>query len=222
VAWWSFDSVAGGNTFNDITGHGFNASWTGTGIGITQGVRGQSLSCPGSGFEITVANSLNNLDFTKFSIETWCYSNTDYSQNAEAVKIFDHQSVPGSGGLTDGYTIHVDPNGQIVFAIGSSDGSFWPAARSSTLLKGQTWYYITCTYDSSALRIYLNGTLDATYSYQGTYIRSVYDARIACQRRLDGTVRYLDNGKIDELKIYDYPLSADTVLAHYRSYNFIH
>jgi hypothetical protein len=220
VAWWTFDSGSG-NTFYDVTGHGFNASWTGSGITTAQGVKGQALSCSGSGYEITVANSCNDFNFTKFSIVTWCYSNTDYSQNAEAVKIFDHQSVDGSGGIRNGYSIHVDPNGQIVFGLANRDGSDWMCARSTTLLKGQTWYSITCTYDSSVLRIYLNGNLDATYSYAGTYVKPIYDARIACQRRTDGSVRYQFNWKIDELKIYDYPMAADSVRAHYNAYNFV-
>ncbi|MBN1131264.1 MAG: hypothetical protein JXA71_19905 [Chitinispirillaceae bacterium] len=215
IAHWSFDSSSG-STYYDVTGNGYDAIATGTGVGVDSGVRGRALSCPDSGYEISVNNSTNNFNLTLFSIECWAYLNVSPSQYPyDAIKLFEYQSLAPTGDTRNGYTLYIEPSGHVAFSMSSNSGGAWEQATSSASIAAQTWYFITAVYDSFCLRIYINGTLNASYAYQGTYVNPAVNARIACQRRTDGSVsRYL-NGRIDELKLYNYALPADSIAAHY-------
>jgi hypothetical protein len=216
IAHWSFDSSSG-STYYDVTGHGYDATATGTGVGIDSGVSGQALNCPDSGYDISAANSENNFNLTTFSIECWAYLNASPSQYPAEAKLFDYQNIAPSGGTRNGYTLYIDPSGHVAFTMSSSDGSAWEQATSSTIVAGKAWYFLTATYDSSYLRLYVNGVLDASLSYQGTYLAPGANARIGCQRRTNGIVSRFLNGRIDELKLYNYALPQDSINAHYIS-----
>ena len=211
VAAWSFDSVAG-QTYYDVTGHGYDAVSAGTGIGLTPGIKGNALSCSGSSFEVVASNSRNSFNLSKFSIECW-YRAT--AAPTAIAKIFDFQYI--LSGIRNGYGVHITSDGHIDFGMSSSDGTAWEECMSNTSLAGAQWYHIVCSYDSSAMKVYLNGVLERSIAYAGTYVPPLNDARIGCQRRTDGSVLYQANGMIDELKLYNYALSPDTVLSHYNA-----
>jgi hypothetical protein len=212
LASWNFDTLVG-NTFIDNSDHGYNATWTGNGVGIAPGMKGNALSCPGSGYEIVVPNSNNDFNVTTFTIESWFYSNIPPSQISVGAKIFDFQAI--NSGIYNGYGVHINPDGNVEFGISSSTGDAWETAVSATALQAKTWYYIVCSYDGSFVRVYVNGILDASTAYKGTYSAPHADARIACQRLTDGPVRCFVNGKLDELKLYNYALPSDSIAAHF-------
>ncbi|MGA2508391.1 MAG: LamG-like jellyroll fold domain-containing protein, partial [Chitinispirillaceae bacterium] len=216
MAYWSFDSTSG-STYYDVTGHGYDASWTGSGIGTTPGIKGQALSCPGSGYEIDVANSTNNFYFSKFSVECWFYSTISPLLYPVEAKIVDYTYIPPSGGSRNGFTFDVDQQGHVRLTMSSSDGSAWEAASSSTIIQAATWYHLVCTYDSATLKVYVNGSLSGSLSYAGTYVNPANAMHIGCERRTDGSLSRFVNGRIDELKYFNYALTVDSVAAHYNA-----
>ncbi len=208
VASWSFDS-ASGNTFYDVTGHGYNASWTGTGVSQGQGVVGKALRCTGASYELTVSNSQDSFALNQITVEAWY--NTD---TAIGAFIFDYQWV--ESGVYNGYGLYTDANNEAVFAAANSGRYAWYEAVSTTQILAGKWYHIVGSYDGTAFKIYVNGNLEATTPYSGSIGYPVAaNARIACQRLMDGTLRLFDKGRIDELRLYNYVLSADTIKAHY-------
>jgi hypothetical protein len=214
VAYWSFDA-ASGNTYFDVTGHGYDAVKEGPGASLAPGIKGQALNCSGSNYEIAVANSKDNFKFTKFSIESWFYLTMNPSEIQIGAKILDYQYI--TSGIRNGYGVHIDEQGKIEFALSSNTGDTWEDAISTTTVQPNQWYHLVCTYDSAMVKIYLNGRLDGSLAYQGTYVAPNLDARIASQRRTDGSVVCLFNGKIDELALYNYALTPDTILSHFNT-----
>jgi hypothetical protein len=217
VAYWSFDGLDG-TTFSDLTGHGYNTINStfsvGTTVGLVPGVKGLAASLPGANYEIVVANSKDSFNLKKFSIECWYFSNlvpTTYI--SVGGYILDHQYV--ASGVRNGYGLYIAPDGRVDFAMSNADGSDWLQDFSTTSIEENRWYHIVCTYDSLSLKVYVNGVCEATLPYSGGYIPSGADARIGCQRLIDGTLRCFDNGKIDELKLFNYALPSDTIRAHY-------
>ena len=213
ISHWSFDSSSG-NTYYDVTGHGYDATATGSGVGLTLGVVGVALFCPGGGYEIAVANSSNNFYLSKFSIECWFYSTIAPSSIITAAKIVDYQYV--QSGVRNGYSFHIIPSGNVLLSMSSGSGSAWETVTSSAVISATTWYHLACTYDSSYLRVYINGVLSGSLAYQGTYVKPPNDARIGCARRADSSnaVQFV-SGAIDELKLYNYALPADSIATHY-------
>jgi hypothetical protein len=211
MAYWSFDSSST-STYYDVTGHGYDAVATGTGVGLAAGVQGQAMSCSGGNFEVTAAHSSSDFNFTKYTIECWIYCAVIPTGSAT---IFNNNYCEASGGSANGYNVAVNAEGRVVLCQSTSSGGSWVGAISSTALAPVTWYHIACVNDSTSLKVYINGSLSDNLSYVGTYPLPGTDARIGCQRRQDGNMYYPFDGMIDELKLYNCALSADTIAAHY-------
>jgi hypothetical protein len=212
TAYWNFDSTSA-NTYYDVTGHGYNALSTGTGLSCVPGVLGNALSCPSSGFEITVANSKDSFAFKKFTVESWYYASSIPTNGQLKILNFDYLV----SGVRNGWTFCIVEGGYADFTLSSADGGQWVNAQSLTAVTPNKWYHIAGSYDGSNLRIYVNGILESTVPYSGGVIPCGIDARLGCQRLMDGTVRFEANGKIDELKVYNYALSSSSILSHYNA-----
>ncbi|MBN2037644.1 MAG: hypothetical protein JW768_12960 [Chitinispirillaceae bacterium] len=212
VAHWSFDSSSG-NTYYDVTGHGYDAVATGSGVELAQGVSGQALSCPGTSYEIYAVNSKNDFYLSKFTVESCYYSNVPPSGIINYAEIFSFQNV--QSGVRNGFGVALDQQGHFFCSMSNSSGSAWENTVSTVTMSPSRWYHVVGTYDSSYVRIYVNGVLSASLAYQGTYMKPPIDCRIACTRRMDSVnAAFRINGYIDELKLYNYALSADTIAAH--------
>jgi Concanavalin A-like lectin/glucanases superfamily len=208
VAYWSFDSAVG-NTFYDVTGHGYDASWTGTGVSRAPGVVGQALRCTGTGYELTVANSRDSFALAAVTVEAWY--NTDTAMSAY---ILDYQWV--ASGVYNGWGLYIRDDGLLELGASNNGRYAWLAAVSTTPINPGRWYHVAGSYDGSSFKVYVNGNLEGTAPYVGGIGYPVAaNARIACQTLQSGLVRLFDRGRIDELKLYNYALSADSIKAHY-------
>jgi hypothetical protein len=68
--------------------------------------------------------------------------------------------------------------------------------------------------------VYINGNLEATVAYAGGLVCPIGDnARIGCVKTTDARgVIYQADGKIDELKLFNYPLSSGSIAADYANH----
>ena len=69
------------------------------------------------------------------------------------------------------------------------------------------------------MKVYVNGGLCGQTSWSQGYLASTQPTRIGCQYQVTGDAtgrtRDLFNGKIDELKLYNYALDGQTIKQHY-------
>ncbi|MBO9692805.1 endo-beta-N-acetylglucosaminidase H [Chryseobacterium sp.] len=77
---------------------------------------------------------------------------------------------------------------------------------SATALNANTWYHVAATYDGSNMKIYINGTLDATKAQTG----SVNSTGAFNVGYLYNTSRNF-NGKIDEVRVWKRALSQTEI-----------
>jgi hypothetical protein len=212
VAYWTFDSMTN-NTFKDNTGHGYNATWTGSGVALVPGYRGNAVSCPiGGGFEIPVANSATGFATNHFSVEAWVSVDTITSGQQN---ILNFQYI--TEGVRNGWSFTLNAGSPAIEAA-SFDGSDYVNDIAGVVLQTNTWYHLVGTFDSLSWNIYVNGVLQGTASGMGGINLPGANANIGGQKRSDGSLDCFFGGKIDELKFYNYTLPADSVLAHYNFY----
>lgn len=84
---------------------------------------------------------------------------------------------------------------------------------STTLLKPDAWYHLAGTYDGSALKIYINGKLEAQEAYSGL-LRSYSAPVFVGGGGLSGSSwgnQFTVHGTIDEVIIWDRALAADEI-----------
>lgn len=214
VAHWSFDSFTG-SSCRDVTGHGYDAIGTGTGLEQAPGIKGNALGCKGGNFEMLVSKSSDSFILNKFSIEFWYYSAIDpATQIAASNGLFTFNNI--QTGVRNGYGLDIKSDGRLCFGMAASNGGSWISAYSTTVLKAQTWYFIVASFDSTFLRVYVNGALEGSTAYSGTFPPPNSNAQIGFQKRMDGSSNYWANGRFDEMKLFNYPLKADSVTAHYK------
>jgi hypothetical protein len=226
VAYWSFDSV-NADTFYDVTGHGHDAVGTGDSIGITDGISGKALNCKGKGFDIIVKNSITDFALNSFTIEAWIYSYIDLQNPGSFYnyKLLFDNSMTGMGGsgIRGGYALVVSDVGVPYLSGSTPDETDWIEALSDSTLFPKQWYHLAATYDGNMMKIFVNGRLTGSLPYAGGFKRTPVPARIGCQYQVydesgaTGLMRDWFIGKIDEMKLYNYALDAQTIAHDYQA-----
>jgi Concanavalin A-like lectin/glucanases superfamily/FlgD Ig-like domain len=210
IAAWSFDSTVGG-LYADNSGNGYDAAPSGTGLSLVAGVKGNALSCPDTGFDIDVLGSANNFTMNSVTVETWYCPNSFPAVHA---KLFDFTSV--ASGVRNGFGLYMVQQGNVEFSLAGA--STWITAHSSMALSLHKWYHVVGTYDGNNACVYINGVLANSVAYTGGIVYPVgADARIGCGKLQNGVNWCFARGAIDEMRIFNYALTQDTILAHYRN-----
>lgn len=80
---------------------------------------------------------------------------------------------------------------------------------SQEILVADTWYHVVGTYDGSHFLLYINGQLDAQTTLSGQILTTNIDLMIG--QVLPNNNSYNFNGVIDDIRIYDYAVSAEDV-----------
>ena len=102
----------------------------------------------------------------------------------------------------------VDVNNHLRVLINGLYGSETPY-RSNTALNQDQWYHVAVTWDGTNIKFYLNGALDATSAFTSGVPSASRQPYIG---KVDNNTAYM-NGKIDELRIYNYALSQSEIQA---------
>jgi nitrous oxidase accessory protein NosD len=76
------------------------------------------------------------------------------------------------------------------------------------------WAHVVGTYDGSIMKLYVNGVKVDEKSQTGTIATPAGDARIGCIDNYGVDARFFE-GKIDEVAIYDRPLTLEEIEQHY-------
>jgi hypothetical protein len=230
VAHWSFDSVSN-NTYFDVTGHGYDAVKTGDSVRITNGLSGKALECRGNIgesslniFDIQVKNSVGNFELPRYTVEAWIYSYVNLEQPGSFYNqrdIFEYVSC--SPGIAGGYAMSIMDDGKpfLCWSEIGNGGEPWPNVMGDSVMRPNRWYHLVGTFNADSAKFYVNGRLTGKAAYGGGYEPSAHAARIGCQYEFlsssNGHTRQFFNGKIDELKLYNYALDAQTIKKNYDS-----
>ncbi len=95
---------------------------------------------------------------------------------------------------------------QFVVSIGGAQVKL----KSATKFNKDAWYHIAATYDGAAMKLYVNGALDATVSASGAF--NANGNFFLAARNSNNNDRRL-NGFMDEFRVWKKALSVDEVVA---------
>jgi fibronectin type 3 domain-containing protein len=204
VAAYSFTEGTG-STVTDLSGNNLNgtiigATWT------TQGKYGNALSFNGSSNYVDLGNPAALQLTGSMTIEAWV--------NAAANPADDGQIVAKCDDAT-GWQLKTSPDtGPHTFGIAVSPSSGSRIQRYSDSRSLNTWYHVAGVYNASArtLDIYVNGALN-NVKLAGTVPASQGNSSVNVNiGRRSGGSGYYFNGIIDEIRIYNRPLSPAEIL----------
>ena len=98
--------------------------------------------------------------------------------------------------------------GQIRTHVWTTNGIFYKDSLSS--LSTGSWNHVVQTWDGQKLSLYVNGSLDNDIATSGTIVTGDQPVRIA-GGAISGAAQYFFNGDMDQVRIYDRPLSTSEV-----------
>jgi hypothetical protein len=197
VGHWTGDGTA-----NDATGNGHDGTLFGD-VSFTPGVVGDAFLLDGNNDYIAIAND-PSLESTIFSVAAFVrMPDTNNSQRL----VFDSSH----GFLNNrGWALQTETSGAISILFGN--GSLFQAATSTTLIDDNDFHHIAGVVDASTLKIYVDGSLEDTFTYTGGLVASGREVRIgaAWGGVSGGSIREV-NGIIDDVRYYDHALSSSQV-----------
>ncbi len=152
----------------------------------------------GDWIQVTDGNAVAFPGREPFSLEAWIHP---HNLNTVTRRVFSKEGPDG------GWLLGVRRDGLVFsrYAYGQ-----WSTLRTS--VDANRWTYVVATYDGAVMRVYINGWLSAQMPSELELPAEREDLAIGSKL---GRWRYFAGG-LDELAIYDYPLSDGRALAHYR------
>lgn len=201
IAAYSFDSDSG-NTAKDITGNGYNGVVKDA--KYVDGKFGKAIEFDGvkSQVEIASKDALNFKDGA-ITVEAWVKPTRYNDLSAVAQKWGDNSN-------RRQYLLCFVGD-KVRFYI-SGKGNTWPAAAGNTAVKTGEWTHIAGTYDSKAIKCYVNGKLDGeTANNEGLFASDIPawiggygpDAEFGSNRHFPGVIDEVRfwNGVLTEAEI---------------------
>ncbi len=211
VGWWPGDLNA-----KDITPHDHDGTLKGTDPTFTAGEVRQAFSFDGDGDYVDIPNKADlNIPSGKITIDAWI--------NRAANGQF-YPSILGKGNVgnfQESYALFLTPSNTVGFLVNSNGmGSGRGIVFGTTLIPLNTWTFVAGTYDGTTLRVYVNGSLNGAGLLSSTTINSTSnDVLIGkADRSTPNASPYPDsyfNGGIDEVELFNRPLSASELGAIY-------
>lgn len=215
VAYWKFEAISDSMFIRDESGHGFDlvAVSKKSTLLLTDGAVGKALKLKEPGYHILVAESDGKFNFSWGSIEAVVlYRPSPYPTTQ---LIFSNTTfMPG---IAEGWDFNILTGGLLSFNTGNTsrpNGEPWNILKSPEFLVEGLAFHLAATWnDNGVNKIFINGRKVAfkpfiTYSPSKDLCRFGYhigDVKI-------GSWLYSD---VDEIKIYDRPLSEVEILNRY-------
>jgi len=144
---------------------------------------------------------------SQFTFEFWIKPN---SHNYGGI-LSDHKS----GAWYPSY--HHVISSKVTFRFYKSNANDWDGVTSLSNLSIGKWNHVVGTYNGSALKVYINGTLDNSASASGTPWSNSNRVVIGADSIAGGSTINYFNGTIDEFRIYNYALSPEQIKALYEN-----
>lgn len=219
IGWWKMDECQG-ETLNDSSGNGYTGVLT-IGPGGTQtsagtcstsstawanGANGKfnsSVNFDGSDDFATINSGFANFqETTPFSISSWVKTSDSTGS------IVSKWDVPNSPGWRQDIN-----SGNIRLILTNSTGNTGRAVRTNDTYNDNNWHHIITTYDGSStangIKIYVDGKLVPSSIVLDGSPGTLSDVAIRIANQVG--VSNFQSGQIDDVRIYNYSLSADQV-----------
>jgi len=190
-----------GNT-NDYSGYNNHGTISGaTYVADRAGNPNAALRFDGIDDRVQIPNS-TGLNFTEaISVSIWLKVEEFYGREAYPMS---------HGNWENRWKISITNKG-IRWTVKTTNGV--RDLDSVTELALNTYYHVVTLYDGSNFDIYLNGVLDQHTTFSGLILQTDLDLTVG--QVLPGNTQYNFKGILDDIRLYDYGLSAEEISALY-------
>ena len=206
-----FEGGSNSTYTKDYSGYGNDGTVTGATWNRTGGKTGGAYSFDGTDDAINVSDSDSVSIVSAISIEAWIKQNIVGSHNTVVSK--SHEYLLRINNITEEAAQQRKLDCFVYL-----DGTFEPRVSSTEPINDSNWHHVVCTWDGSTgnLSIYLDGKLNNTRTGRtGAVTGTSDDLQIGNWNDDVLEVTSYFNGTIDEVKIYNFSMSAEQVYENY-------
>lgn len=190
-----------GTTWYDLSGRGHNAT-----LVNNTSLSGSVMSFDGVDDSVLVGNHSDYNGLSNITIE----SIAKFKRTGSYEYLI--SNARDCCGTYYGFEVRTISNNRLRFTIWNGGGV---SADSSTVLNLEQYYHITCTYDGTAMKTYLNSTLDRVFNTtSGIGSPASFNLRLGEMGAYRG---YEMQGEISFIKIYNRALSQDEVKQNFNA-----
>jgi hypothetical protein len=210
IAYWSFDE-GGGSVAHDYSGYGNDG--TVSGANWVTGMCESALEFVYHDIVRYIPGYFDDPIGSAFSLEAWVrWYGEDPGTPARYCYILD-----GRTHVTTGLYWFIRPEGRVCLYQQTPGGIKSYCSRDSVRIGEWAHVALTFDYTSGEVHAFINGSPDTTHMAAAPYYDSYLSAAIGNNRWAPGDGQWATfNGIIDELRIYNRPLSPAEILDHYR------
>ena len=205
VGWYRLE-----NDINDSSSYGNNGTCSNCPIYNSSGKWNGSYTFDGMNDYISLGSPAT-LSLTNFTISTWFKLNSNYNFRQWLFSKTDASS-PANGKIDFALT-NQTPTGKNKL-VGQIYDSSYKSIQGTTLLNINQWYHAVFSYDGINFSLYINGALDNSSAYTGTFSGSTSPVRIGAQ--IAG-INYTLNGSIDDVMLFNRSLSYNEIASLYNA-----
>ncbi|KKQ23516.1 MAG: hypothetical protein US38_C0014G0003 [Candidatus Roizmanbacteria bacterium GW2011_GWC1_37_12] len=214
VGWWKMDECQG-ITANDSSGNGNNgtitigATGTNTSAGTCTGSAGEawkdgatgkynsSLEFDGTDDYINVVDN-NSLDMTtNITLSAWI--------KLSDLTITNANNIVAKG--TNGYQFTVGDSSSLKVGLAKQDVAW--VVQSNTTISDTNWHFVSVTYNGTTGKVYLDGIDRSGSTSIQTFSNTSDNLFIGSKNPVTATKYF--NGQIDDIRVYNYALTANQV-----------
>ena len=188
-------STLNGGLMNMASPATFGSGWTNT------GKFGKALSFDGTNDYVHVPGLMGSP--ANITLSAWVNFDATDTSGAEIISLGDHVSLRVATGLTEAFYYN---------------GSGWNTTTSPTTIIGAGWKHVVYVIDdvNDRQNIYVNGVLIASSTYGASISYAGLGSNTTIGRHGEGNTIFDFNGKIDDVRVYNYPLNADEIKKDYK------
>jgi hypothetical protein len=216
ASYWKLDETAGttaADTAGSATGTYTNGPTLNQPSGVWSG--GTAVTFDGSDDWVSAGDVHDYAGTASFSAEFWATRTTLNEATSYRRMLAKERYVSSTdrGGWSVVVNAGSDGSNPNRIAFGRFDGTTGVnRATSTTTMQADTWYHIVATYDGTNMRLYLNGTLEATTASAISAENHTIAMSLASR---NGSDRF--PGRLDEVAIYTTALSQQQITEHYQT-----
>ncbi len=199
AAYWSFNEDDG-ETVRDSTDNGHDGTLIGNPKWIADGKYGGALEFAEAENEVNIPFHVD-LNENIFTVCAWVNVKTGGTGHRAVVSSRDD-------GPQRGYIFYVVPNNSYSFWAG---GGGWSQVQGPAASLDE-WDHIAGTYADGTMKFYVNGEMAGSKD-ANIALNTEQELLIGAGQNEGAKHNFFFKGKIDEVRIYDAALDADTILA---------
>jgi hypothetical protein len=210
ASYWKLDEAAG-TTAADATGAHDGGYTGGPILNQPTGVKdaGSAVTFDGVDDYVYVGDDYRFGGRAPFAVESWI---NPTAATSSVRRILDKTDGYSGWYMALGTSGSATPNQLLLSRVDGVGGAYWgDTVYSSGGLQPGTWHHVVGAYDGSTLRLYVDGSLEGQVSSTRSLPTSGWPLAIGAD--VWGGENF--GGRVDEVAIYDYPLSQQQVTEHF-------